>query len=74
MDNGLVLKADTHELLVDALFAYRLRNNQNPNTVKSDIDRYFCSKWPSFCQMDPTDYGRPNDPGAGERLDRRGAR
>lgn len=74
VDNGQTLRTDSLDALVDALFAYRLRNNQPPSNVKADIDRYFCAKWPSFCQLDPTDYGKPNEPGAGERLDRRVAR
>jgi hypothetical protein len=66
---GIILKSDTYNQLEDMLFKHRTRLGQSTVAVKQEIDRYFCSTWPSFCQ----DVG-PGNPLANDDLDRRVAR
>lgn len=68
-DAGIVLKADTYQLLEDMLFKHRMRMGQSTVAVRQEIDRYFCSTWPSFCQP-----AGPQNPSSNEGLDRRVAR
>ena len=51
---GITLRASTHALLVDMLFKHRMRHGQDASAAKQEIDRYVCSRWPSFCNPDVT--------------------
>lgn len=56
------LEAPDKKTLIDRLFEYRLRHGLATGTEETDIDTYFCTKWPSACNQDARDYGHPNPP------------
>ena len=64
VEDGVRLTADGYEALLDAIFAYRLRIGKAPGNVRLDVDAYYCSKWPSSCNMESHDYGHPEKPQA----------
>ena len=59
------LVAGTYEELEDMLFKHRVRMGQRTDAVKQEIDRYYCSQWPSYCQergpMNPSSVSAPMD-------------
>ena len=64
---GIILRSDSYQQLEDMLLKHRMRMGQRTNAVRQEIDRYFCSRWPSFCIDDRA-------PAAAEGLDKRVAR
>jgi hypothetical protein len=66
------LKAATKDLLIKAIFEYRLRNDIEQGDIERDIDRQYCTKYPDACEKEPSDYGRggPSSPPGESMLSR----
>ena len=45
------------------IFDYRMRNNIPVGDIEDDIDRYYCTRWPSACNKEPKDYLPQGAPG-----------
>lgn len=60
--DGITLRADGHQELCDLLYAHYLRQGMVDRDVERDVDQYFCSKWPNFCNKESSDYGLPSVP------------
>lgn len=61
VDNDVVLKAPTFELLYAQIVSYRVNRGIDPGDPVRDVNNYFCTKWPHVCLEDSTDGPRPED-------------
>ena len=52
---GVTLTAHTFDLLYQQIIEFRLRNGQPAGDVSGDVDRFICSRWPTFCLPDGKD-------------------
>ena len=52
---GVTLQAHTFDLLYPMISEWRIRHGIPPGDVQSDVDRFICSRWPSFCVADGKD-------------------
>ena len=64
---GHTITADTYELLIEAIFTFRLRAGKPEGNIKKDVDRYYCQRWPQFCQTEPSDFGIKSGPETDKR-------
>jgi hypothetical protein len=51
----VVLHANGHQQLIEAIFEYRLRNHIEIGDIERDVDDYYCGRWPDFCHSEPSD-------------------
>lgn len=49
---SVLLRADDKDQLIQQVFQFRLRNNIPIGDVEGDINRFYCNRWPRFCQED----------------------
>jgi hypothetical protein len=47
---AVMLRADDKEQLIQQIFQYRLRNNIPIGDIEADINRFYCNRFPRFCQ------------------------
>ena len=53
---GTTLTASTRELLVQAIFEYRMRRGLMIGDIQRDVDDYYCERWPEQCHKEPHEY------------------
>lgn len=68
--DGTVIHGKTIDALIRNVFEYRVRNNLDPGMIEEDIDRYYCTKWPSFCAEAQTGLGKSPKQQSQEMLNR----
>ena len=56
VQDGVTITGATEELLVKAMFEYRMRVGKPIGDLTRDIDVYYCSKWPELCHKEPHEY------------------
>ena len=60
------LEANNEPALTKLIFEYRLRNNLPIGDIERDIDSFYCERFPSACNKEPSDYfpatGQPAPP------------
>ena len=49
IDKGVILKASTYDLLIKEIINWRTQNGIPIGNPETDVDDYFCGKWPSYC-------------------------
>lgn len=54
--DGVMLKTSTEEMLIQLMSEYRLRNSLPPGNPESEIDTYYCAKYPQICHKEVKDY------------------
>lgn len=55
---GVELKASLETQLVTQIHEYRIRNNIPPGDIERDLDKFYCSNWPEFCDKEPHEYDK----------------
>lgn len=53
---GVMIRAKGHQELMEAVFEYRLRNNQPIGDIERDISDFYCRQYPKLCNPEPRDY------------------
>jgi hypothetical protein len=57
---GVVLGASDKSRLIDVAYEYRVRHGGALDTIEREIDDYYCTRWPTACVKENSDYGVPN--------------
>ena len=52
---GVTLYASTFPDLYGMIASYRMQHGIDPGDPERDVNRYFCTSWPNFCQAEATD-------------------
>lgn len=53
--DGVMLRAKSHDELVEVIFEFRLRNNITIGDPERDISDAYCAQFPAFCHQEPSD-------------------
>lgn len=51
VEPGVTLKTATYDLLVQEIIKWRTQNGIPVGEPEVDIDNYYCSRWPNYCQV-----------------------